>query len=183
MTIVLALVSPLAGRLVGWRGPRVPVVAAGVAFAASGAVLARVTPGYPFFYLVVAYVLLGVAFGLVNPAITNSAVAGMPRSQAGVASATASACRQVGSALGVALVGAIVTSGLGGSGGGAGAAGTLNGPARDLFTAATHAAWWLTCGCGVAIAVIGWATSGRRARAVAVRTAERLGGDLAANPS
>jgi EmrB/QacA subfamily drug resistance transporter len=182
MTIVLALTSPLAGRLVGRRGPRLPVVAAGIAFAAAGAVLAQVTPDYPFGYLVLAYVLLGAGFGLVNPAITNSAVAGMPRSQAGTASATASVCRQVGSALGVALVGAIVTSGLGGMAVGGGAGGSLSGPARELFTAATHAAWWLACACGVAIAVIGWATSGRRARAAAERTAERLGGDLAANP-
>ena len=184
MTITLALISPLAGRLVGRRGPRLPVVGAGIAFAAAGAVLAQVTTDYPFGYLVMAYVLLGIAFGMVNPAITNGAVAGMPRSQAGVASATASVCRQVGSALGVALVGAIVTSGLGGTAAGGmagGGGGSLSGVARDLFTGATHAAWWLTCACGVAIAVIGWATSGRRALAAADRTADRLGGDLAAS--
>jgi EmrB/QacA subfamily drug resistance transporter len=180
LTIVLAVVSPLAGRFVGRHGPRLPVVAAGIAFAAGGAVLAQVTPGYPFGYLVLAYVLLGIAFGLVNPAITNGAVAGMPRSQAGVASATASVCRQVGSALGVALIGAIVTSGLGGAVTGSGmSSGLASSSARAAFSMASHAAWWLTCGCGVAVAVIGWVTSGRRARAAADRTAERLGGDLA----
>ena len=42
---------------------------------------------------------------MVNPAITNNAVAGMPLAQAGVAAAIASTSRQVGAALGVAVAG------------------------------------------------------------------------------
>jgi len=58
---------------------------------------------------------VGVGFGLVNPPITNTAVSGVPASQAGVAAAVASTSRQVGLTLGVALAGAI-------AGGSAGAA-------------------------------------------------------------
>ena len=42
-----------------------------------------------------------VGFGMMNAPITNTAVSGMPTSQAGVAAAVASTSRQVGSALGV----------------------------------------------------------------------------------
>ena len=46
---------------------------------------------------------------MVNPAITNNAVAGMPLAQAGVAAAIASTCAQVGAALGVAIAGTVVS--------------------------------------------------------------------------
>ena len=42
------------------------------------------------------YVLFGLGFGMVNAPITNTAVSGMPRSQAGVAAAVASTSRQTG---------------------------------------------------------------------------------------
>jgi MFS family permease len=62
-------------------------------------------------WLLAAYALFGVGLGMVNPAITNSAVAGMPLSQAGVAAAIASTSRQVGAALGVAVSGTVVAAG------------------------------------------------------------------------
>ena len=44
---------------------------------------------------------------MVNPPITNTAITGMPPSQAGVAAAVASTSRQVGATLGVAVLGAL----------------------------------------------------------------------------
>jgi hypothetical protein len=79
---------------------------------------------------------------MVNPAITNSAVAGMPLEQAGVAAAIASTSRQVGAALGVAV------------------AGTVLGESRAHgldFTRATHPVWWIMAGCGAMIVWLGWA--------------------------
>ena len=49
----------------------------------------------------------GSASGSINPPITNTAVSGMPPSQAGVAAAVASTSRQVGVTLGVAVLGAL----------------------------------------------------------------------------
>ena len=57
--------------------------------------------------VIIAYLDFGVGFGLVNAPITNSAVSGMPRAQAGLAAAIASTSRQVGAALGVAIGGTI----------------------------------------------------------------------------
>ena len=59
----------------------------------------------------ISYLLFGLGFGLVNAPITNTAMAGMPRAQAGVAAAVASTSRQVGSSLGVAVIGSVVVSG------------------------------------------------------------------------
>jgi hypothetical protein len=50
------------------------------------------------------YLLLGLGFAFVNPPITTIAVSGMPRAQAGVASAVATSSRQFGNVLGVAIV-------------------------------------------------------------------------------
>ena len=63
--------------------------------------------------LVAAYVVFGLGFGMVNAPITNTAVSGMPLAQAGVAAGVASTSRQVGSALGVAVLGSLVTAQLG----------------------------------------------------------------------
>ena len=73
---------------------------------------------------------------MVNPPITNTAVSGMPGSQAGVAAAIASTSRSVGLTLGVAVIGAI-------------AGGTLSGAIGPSFAAATHAGWWVIAGLGV----------------------------------
>jgi hypothetical protein len=47
-----------------------------------------------------------VALGFANAPITNAAVSGMPRAQAGVAAALAATSRQIGATLGVAVAGA-----------------------------------------------------------------------------
>jgi hypothetical protein len=59
--------------------------------------------------LFTAYVIFGIGYGFVNAPIANAAVSGMPRAQAGVAAAIATTWRQIGSALGVAVVGTLVS--------------------------------------------------------------------------
>lgn len=103
--------APLAGRMTAGRGPRLPATLACGCMAAAMAVLAVVispTAGLPV--LLFAYLLLGCGQGLVNPPLTNAAVSAMPSERAGVASATTSTARQIGTNLGVALVGSIVFS-------------------------------------------------------------------------
>ena len=157
MTVVCA---PLSGRVVGARGVRLPLLVAGMAIAVSGVVLTSLETDSPAELLLGAYVLFGLGFGALNPPITNTAVSGMPASQAGVAAAVASTSRQVGQTLGVAIFGAVVTAGL-----------------TDLesqLTAASHAGWWLVAALGVTIAGLGWFASTPAADASAERTAARL---------
>jgi hypothetical protein len=113
-----------------------------------------------------AYVILGIGFGMVNAPITNTAVSGMPRAQAGVAAAIASTSRQVGQSLGVAVVGSAVAS-------------ALHGPLRAGFTQASQVGWWIITGCAAAVLLVGLITSGRWAMATAARTAERITADEA----
>jgi EmrB/QacA subfamily drug resistance transporter len=154
-TAVMAVAAPVSGQLNGRRGPRVPLVLSGLLAAAGAALLAGLAPATPYPVLAVAFGLLGAGLGLVNPPITNTGVSGMPPSQAGVASAVISATRQVGNVLGVAVMGAMVSSGLAGA--------AAAGPARDrAFAAATHAPWWLAVGCGLAITAAGWLTTSPR---------------------
>jgi hypothetical protein len=118
--------------------------------------------GTPVAWLMLSYVLFGCGFGRVNAPITNTAVSGMPRAQAGVAAAVASTSRQVGTSLGVAIVGSAVSS-------------ALHGPFRAHFARATHPGWWIIAGCGVAVLGVAALSSGRWARSTAARTADRLG--------
>ncbi|MET8688015.1 MFS transporter [Streptomyces sp. NPDC004732] len=159
----MALVcGPLSGRLVGGRGPRIPLLIAGVTMTASGVLFAAFDAAASDGTRLIGYVLFGLGFGFVNAPITNTAVSGMPRTQAGVAAAVASTSRQIGTTLGVAVIGAVLASGVASSS-----------YAKD-FTQASRPAWWIIAGCGLAVLVLGAVTSGRWARETARRTAERL---------
>lgn len=161
MAALTVLCGPLSGRIVGNAGTRVPLLVAGSAMAVSGLIMTGLSADTPLWRLMAAYVLFGLGFGMVNAPITNTAVSGMPRSQAGVAAAVASTSRQIGQSLGVAVIGALVTS-------------AVAGPFATGFPAASHIGWWIIAGCGLAILLLGILTTTGRARRSAARTAERL---------
>jgi EmrB/QacA subfamily drug resistance transporter len=161
MAAMAMVFPPISGRIVGQRGTRGPLLVAGIALTASCLMLVGLSATTPFTWLFTAYVVFGVGFGFVNPPITNAAVSGMPRAQAGVASAIASTSRQVGQTLGVAVVGALVTAQLGTSR----AAG---------FAEASRAGWWVLAGCGALVLVLGLVATTGWARATAKRTAQEL---------
>ena len=161
MAAMIVLFAPVSGRVVARLGPRIPLAIAGVATMASGIMLTRLATGTSPGWLIACYVAFGIGSGMLNPAITNTALAGMPRSQAGVAAAITSTSRQVGTALGVAVMGSAVLS-------------ALSGQLRAGLASASHVGWWIVTGCGVAILVLGLITTGRWANATAERTASRL---------
>jgi EmrB/QacA subfamily drug resistance transporter len=161
MAAMTVLLAPVAGRITGQRGPRLPLLVAAVMTTAGALLMWGVTATTPVAWLLLAYLAFGVGNGMVNPPISNTAVSGMPRAQAGVAAAVASTSRQVGGSLGVALTGSAVTS-------------ALHGPLRTGFVAASHAGWLIIAGCGVLVFVTGLVTSGRWAMATAADTADRL---------
>lgn len=162
MAVPTFLCAPLSGRLVGTRGPRLSLLIAGLAMTASGVLFAAFEAETSNVTLFLGYALFGVGFGFVNAPITNTAVSGMPRAQAGVAAAVASTSRQLGQTLGVAVVGAVLAAGVGSS------------SYREMFTSAARPGWWILVACGVAVLALGALTSGRWARRTAERTAERL---------
>jgi len=164
MAAMTALFAPISGRMVGSRGPRVPLVIAGSAMVLGALPLTMLTDHLGYGWLLGCYLVFGVGFGMVNAPITNAAVSGMPRGQAGVAAAVASTSRQVGASLGVAIVGAVV-------GGGAGAG------IRTEFSQASHPGWWIVVGYAAAVFVLAWISTGRRAARSADKVAHLLDAD------
>lgn len=158
MTVVFA---PVSGWLVGNRGPRLPLVVAGTMLAASGLVLAQLTASTAVPLLLFGYLIFGVGFGMLNSPITNAAVSGMPRTQAGVAAAIASTSRQVGASLGVAIVGTVLTA-------------RLSGPLETGFVSAARLGWYIIAGCGALVLAFGLITTGRWARSTAARVASEV---------
>jgi EmrB/QacA subfamily drug resistance transporter len=158
MTLIF---PPLSGRLVGSRGPRMPMLIGGLGITVGSLILTGLNPSTPMGTLLIAYFVFGIGFGMVNPPITNAAVTGMPPEQAGVAAAVASTSRQVGQTLGVAVVGALAT-------GGARIAMT-HGPVHI-----DHAGWWIISGCGLVVLILGFASTTRRANVSAEAVTARL---------
>jgi EmrB/QacA subfamily drug resistance transporter len=160
--VLIMALSPLTGRLVGGRGPRLPLVVSGVALVLGGGASIRLGPATPLPAVLAIYLLFGIFLSTVNPPITNTAVSGMPRSMAGVAASVASTGRHTGTTLGVAIAGTIV-----------GSAASRGGMA---FTSAEHGVWWLVLGLGVGILVLGLLSTGRWALGSAERTAALFDG-------
>ena len=145
MVIVFA---PLSGRLVGKGHARLAFVMAGMAFSASALQLVELDVHTPIMQILPAFALTGIGFGLINAPITTSGVSGMPRAQAGVASAIVSTSRQVGATLGVALSGTIVGMDA----------------VNPAFATATRPYWWLIMIAGIGMAILGIVATSARAR-------------------
>ena len=150
MPAVMAACSPVCGRILARRGPRIPLLIAGAALTASGVLLTRVTATTSMPCLAGVFALFGPGVGFVNSPVTNAFMSGVPRSQAGVASGMNSAARQLGASLGVAIAGSVLSSSMRGG---------MNG-----FMAAAPAGWLAVTACALAVAVLGLAVVPRTRR-------------------
>jgi EmrB/QacA subfamily drug resistance transporter len=167
MTLIFA---PISGRLVGSHGPRLPLIAAGITMTISSVMLTNLSASTSIAWLFAAYTIFGFGFGVVNAPITNTAVSGLPREQAGVASAFASTSRQIGQSLGVAVVGSAAVA-------------RVVGNFRTGFAQASHVGWWTIAGCSLMVLILGVTTTSRWAKGTAEATAERLHKPAVPEPS
>jgi len=111
MTILMALLGPVAGRLSARFGTT-PAMVAGLLVAAAGSLALALLPtngsvldmGWRF-------ALIGIGAGLMNSPMSNTAVSSAAARHSGAASATHNTFRQIGGTLGVAALGVIVTAG------------------------------------------------------------------------
>jgi DHA2 family methylenomycin A resistance protein-like MFS transporter len=107
----LAVLSPVTGRITARRGPRPPMVA-GLALGVAGqASLLLLHPASPYPLLLPALVGLGVGLGLLTAAVVTAAIAAVPPDRSGLASGVNNTARQAGTALGVAVFGALAGGG------------------------------------------------------------------------
>lgn len=158
MAAMAILFAPISGRVVGRSGPRLPLLVAGIGLGGGGLMLTGLSSHTSLWWLTFAYLVFGVGFGWVNPPITNTAVSGMPRSQAGVAAGFASTSRQVGTSLGVAVIGSTAVS-------------SAVGGLHLGLAASSHIGWWVVACCGLSVVVAGLVTTGAWARGTAAAVA------------
>jgi EmrB/QacA subfamily drug resistance transporter len=161
MPVMMAVSSPISGRILARGGARVPFVIAGAALTLSTAALSQLSTTSGPLFLICTYGLFGIGAGMVNVPISNGVMSGVPKSQAGVASGMNSSSRQLGQSLGVAIVGSVLAA-------------SLHGSVNGGFLHAAHAGWWIMAGCGYAVLVLGVVSTTQWAKA----TAARAGADL-----
>ncbi len=107
MNAPFLLMAQAAGRL-DRRFPARAVVAAGCLVAAVGVfALSRVTTTTPFVLTAIGYVLFGGGFGTFIPGTTHVAMRDVPPGVSGAASGMLNASRQIGTSVGLAVLGAI----------------------------------------------------------------------------
>ncbi len=109
-TGVIAVGSWFGGVATGRIGPRVPMMV-GMAVGAAGFFgLTVIGPQTPYVAIVVPMAAAGFGISFCMPAATSAVVEAAPESRAGIASGVLNASRQVGGALGIALLGSFIAA-------------------------------------------------------------------------
>jgi hypothetical protein len=106
----VALVAPAAALLVRAVGTKLVVAAGMLAIAVGLWQFSFTTVGSGYGSIVPGMVLLGAGCGLAIPAATASVMGSLPRDHTGVGSATQGTFLQVGGALGIAVVGSLLST-------------------------------------------------------------------------
>lgn len=111
LSAVSFVTAAIAGRAFTDRSPRI-VLAVGLALVGAGVLLmARVDAGTSWGVLVPGLAVLGLGVGICNPVVTSAALASVPRERSGMASGAVNTFRQLGFAVGVAVLGSVFTAG------------------------------------------------------------------------
>jgi EmrB/QacA subfamily drug resistance transporter len=157
----MALCPSLAAALTAFTGSaRLPLALGGLALMLSTLMMSGFTETTHHATLIATFGLFGVGMGMINSQISVAAVSAMPPGQAGLASGIASASRQVGQALGVAIAGSLLTA-------------KAHGNMSTAFGLASNPAWHLLFCCAAAVVVAGLLTTRARARHGAARSSVR----------
>jgi EmrB/QacA subfamily drug resistance transporter len=110
LSVSAFVTAAVGGRLLHGRPPRWPI-GIGLLFVGAGtfaeSFLAR---GSTWTATVAGFVLIGIGVGLVNPAVSDAALASAPPERAGMAGGAVNTFRQIGYALGVAVFGSIAVA-------------------------------------------------------------------------
>ena len=111
MSILMAVLSPVGGRLSDALGRRLPALAGG-GFMLLGVtlLLGGIDAGSPYLFLAACLAVLGIGMGLSFGAAQTAAVEAAPRELAGAAAGANSMMRYLGSITGVGILGAVLTA-------------------------------------------------------------------------
>jgi EmrB/QacA subfamily drug resistance transporter len=111
-TVLIILIAPVAGKLSDRYGPRRFVTAGMAIVAGSMVVFSRFGVGASYWELLPGMLLGGLGMSIAMAPTTAAAMSSVRADKAGVGSAVLNSMRQVGGSLGIAIMGAIVASGL-----------------------------------------------------------------------
>jgi EmrB/QacA subfamily drug resistance transporter len=109
--VVLMIVANLTPRIVGRVGPRLPIVAGLVVVAGSQLLRIASTPTSGYGIIFASQVVFAFGMGLLIAPATASIMGSVPPTRAGMGSAINDTTRQVGGALGVAVMGSVAAAG------------------------------------------------------------------------
>jgi EmrB/QacA subfamily drug resistance transporter len=110
MAAIQMVIAPASARIVERVGSKI-VVAVGLVTAAIGLILAsRLTPDATYGQVVISLLILAAGLALVMPTATESIMGSLPPAKAGVGSAVNDTTRELGGALGVAVLGSVMSS-------------------------------------------------------------------------
>ncbi len=110
MALALVALAPRSAALAERLGTG-PVMASGFVLVAGGfAVMALVGPATPYLVMALGLVLLGAGLSLTAAPATGSIMSAVPAAKAGVGSAVNDTTREVGGALGIAVLGSIASA-------------------------------------------------------------------------
>ena len=108
--LAMIVAAPLSARLTARFGVRRIVTTGMLLFAAGLGIAATVTTGGGYGRLAIAMLAMGIGMGLAGTPATESIMSSVPPDRANVGSAVNDTTRELGGALGVAIVGSIVSS-------------------------------------------------------------------------
>jgi Na+/melibiose symporter-like transporter len=110
MAATMMVIAPNSARLVERIGTK-RVVATGLIVAAIGLLLmSRLSENASYTDVVISLVVMSAGLALVMPPCTESIMGSLPRAKAGVGSAVNDTTREIGGALGVAILGSVLSS-------------------------------------------------------------------------
>jgi hypothetical protein len=109
-TMMILLVAPFAGRLSGAIGARAPATAGMLLLAAGLAGMARLDADTAYSSIWPLFVLCGIGTALAMPTVSATAMSAIDAGKAGVASGVLNTARQVGGALGIAVLSAVASA-------------------------------------------------------------------------
>ena len=107
ITGVSLVVSPLSGRLMTRVAPRILMASSLALIGVGDLLLHGISASTSYASLLPGFVLVGIGAGAINPPLGQTAVGVVARAQAGMASGVNNTFRQLGTALGIAVFGAV----------------------------------------------------------------------------
>lgn len=173
MTVLICLVAPAAGRISDQIGRRLPAAGGMVILAAGLWLLSRLGATSGLATLLPGLIVAGVGIGLSTAPVTTAALDFAPLEQAGIRAGILNTSRMIGLAVGIVLMGAIVTARWPG-----GLAGAATDP--HAFVDGLSVAFQVNAGIALIAAVVAALTITSHRRAAARRQERERGGDAEA---